>query len=216
MNISRQNKSRFTWIKLGRICGLLAFVSYFSAAFLPLPDIASYIAAFSFGPLLAIGLVGLYHALANEDDIPLLQIASAFGVAAGVVVLLMLTVQQAIFKVLDSLTKTSGKQTIQVKDTNLAAGLNSIHFGLDIAWDVLISIGVVLYSITMLHHPQFGKIIGAVGIILGGFLLAFNIYYFPHPPASANAIDLGPFVALWFVVVFILMFRTLADTHIDK
>jgi len=39
-------------------------------------------------------------------------------------------------------------------------------------------------------------------------LLAFNLWYFPTPPASAESIDWGPFVAVWFVVIFVRLLGT--------
>jgi hypothetical protein len=76
-----------------------------------------------------------------------------------------------------------------------------------VAWDVLISTAVILFVISMLKHPAFGKILGGSGILIGGLLLAFNLYYFPTPPASVDSIDWGPAVALWMLVSFIFLSR---------
>jgi len=69
---------------------------------------------------------------------------------------------------------------------------------------------VILLGISMVKHPAFGKILGGAGIILGGLLLAFNLYYFPTPPATAESIDWGPAVALWMVVSYVFLLKSTA------
>jgi hypothetical protein len=195
------------WIGVGGICGLLGIGAYLAAAFAPLPDTLSYAAAFAFGPLVAIGLTGLYHCLAIERRGPLVQIAALFGVAGGITVLIMLTTQQAIFGVMKTTIAGASDQSAADIYRKVSQGLNAVHLGIDVAWDVLISVAVILFGIAMLLHPKFGKILGGLGIVLGGLLLTFNLWYFPTPPASANSIDWGPLVALWFVAVFIQLLR---------
>jgi hypothetical protein len=199
---------KLRWIGVGGVCGLLSIATYLAAAFAPLPDKLSYAAAFAFGPLLVIGAIGLYHCLSIEHRGPLVQIAVVFAIAAGATVLIMLTTQQAIFGVMK-------RQIAQATDPAAADvlrkvgyGLNAVHLGIDVAWDVLISVAVMLFGIAMLRHPQFGRVIGGVGIIAGALLLSFNLWYFPTPPAAANSIDWGPLVALWMVVAFIMLLRS--------
>jgi hypothetical protein len=195
------------WIKVGGICGVLSVASYLTAAFAPLPDLLSYITAFAFGPLLAIGITGLYHCLALQHKGPLVQIAAVFGIAAGVTVLIMLTTQQAIFSVIRRATvatdPTSTEMMQKIKD-----GLNATQLGIDVAWDVLISVSVILFGIAMLRHPCFGRVFGVIGIVSGVLVLSFNLWYFPTPPSAANSIDWGPLVALWLLVTFVLLLRS--------
>ncbi len=196
-----------SWVRVGGVCGMAGTLSYLAAAFLPLPDTLTYAAAFAFGPLLSVSALGLYHCLALHRDSPLLQIATLFAIAGGITVLIMLTVQQSIFGVMQAAVDKAGEQPAKEVYEKIAEGLNTIHWGMDVAWDVLISVAAILFGIGMLRHPQFGKIIGALGILLGSLLLVFNLYYFPTPPASVDSIDWGPFVALWFTAVFILLLR---------
>ena len=201
------DRLKISWIRVGWVCGFLGVVMYLLAAFAPLPDTLSYAAAFSFGPLLAVGAIGLYHCLALYRNSPLLQIAALFAIAGGVTVLLMLCTQQAIFSVTRSAAYQAAEQSNKEIYDHLKQGLNSVQLGMDVAWDVLISTSVILFGIAMLGHPRFGKIIGSLGILLGGLCLVFNLYYFPAPPAAAGSIDWGPFVALWLVVVFVFLVR---------
>lgn len=193
-----------SWIRVGGVCGVLSIASYLTAAFAPLPDRLSFTIAFAFGPLLAIGLIGLYHCLSLNYRGPMAQIAVILGIAGCMTVLIMLTTQQAIFSVIKRSSNYTGAESIQLKD-----GLNAVHFGIDVAWDVMISVAIVLFGISMLHHPRFGRVFGSIGIISGILVLSFNLWYFPTPPAAANSIDWGPLVALWLLATFILLLRSI-------
>jgi hypothetical protein len=188
------------WTRVGGVCGVLSVVSYLAAAFAPLPDLLSYVTAFAFGPLLAIGVTGLYYCLAVERRGPMIQIATIFGIAGGVTVLLMLTTQQAIFSVIKRSSSSAGTDLAQFKE-----GLNAVQLGLDVAWDVLICVAVILFGISMLRHSRFGRVFGSMGIISGLLALSFNLWYFPTPPAAAHSIDWGPLVALWLLVTFVML-----------
>ena len=196
-----------SWIRVGGICGVLSIASYLTAAFIPLPNTLSYAAAFAFGPLLAIGATGLYYCLAINHRGPLVQIATIFAIAGGITVLIMLTTQQAIFGVMKVAIKRASEPAAADVYRKVADGLDAVHLGMDVAWDILISAAVILFGIAMLRHPKFGRVMGGLGILFGGLLLGFNLWYFPIPPATANSIDWGPFVALWLLVTFVLVLR---------
>lgn len=81
--------------------------------------------------------------------------------------------------------------------------VNSVQLGMDLAWDIFISIGTFFFAIVMIYHPKMNKIISILGLICSVLLLGFNLTYFPEPPAEAGSIDFGPFVAIWYLVLFI-------------
>ncbi len=197
-----------SWIRVGGVCGLLGVAAYLAAAFVPLPDLVGYAAAFGFGPLLVVGVLGLYRCLALRRRGPLVQIAALFGFAGGVTLLSMLTVQQAIRAILKEAITRAGESPSADVYRQVREGLNAVHLGLDVSWDVLMSVAVLLFGIAMLRHPSFGRILGGVGMALGGLLLVFNLWYFPTPPAAAGSLDWGPFCALWMVVVFVALLRS--------
>lgn len=200
-------QQKLSWIRVGGSCGLAGIALYLAAAFAPLPDMLGYAAAFGFGPLLAVSAIGLYHCLALRRDGPLVQIATLLAIAGGITVLIMLTTQQAIFSLMQKAVVQAGEPSAQEVYKKISTSLNAVHLGLDVAWDVLIAAAVILFGLSMLKHPAFGMIVGGLGILLGSLLLVFNLHYFPTPPASAESIDWGPFVALWFVVVFVMLWR---------
>jgi hypothetical protein len=190
------------WMKTGSICGLLSMLVYFAAAFIPMPPVLSYATAFAIGPLLAIGCAGLFYFLIHDDYSPRVMIAMVSGVAASIFLLLMLTVQQSSFAIMDKSADADAGVEIKAGQKYITDGLNSVHFGMDIAWDVLISIATILFGYSLTKKNLYWKILGIVGSILGLLLLSFNIYHFPNPPESVQSVDWGPFVAIWYILLF--------------
>ena len=139
MSLARESQLR--WSLIGGVCGVSAVLSYIGAAFIPMPDVLTLAAAFAFGP---IGCVGLHCATPAWAGRPTTQIAAGFGVAAGATVLAMLSVQQAIFAALSA----AGAASAEMQAT--AKRAHAVHLGLDVAWDVLISTAVLLFSAGML------------------------------------------------------------------
>ena len=189
------------WIKTGSVCGLLGLLVYFAAAFVPMSPLFTYVTAFAVGPLLAIGCGGLFHFLIGDDYSPRVMIAAISGAAVGITLLLMLTVQQSSFSIMDKYIQAADEE-VKANYKYITDGLNSIHFGIDIAWDILISIATILFGISLTRKPVYWKILGIAGSIFGLLLLSFNLYHFPNPPESVQSIDWGPFVALWYIIVF--------------
>lgn len=198
MSVIDQTESlRRAWARCGGACGSLAIVAYALAAFAPLPDALGLLLAFAFGPLLGVGAMGLRVQLQAFGPRPVLDIAAAFAMAAGAMVLAMLSVQQALAVMVPADAVPGAMQ----------AGLDAIHYGLDVAWDVLISAATSLFGIAMLRGSAALKALGTVGIVLGMLLLGFNLAAFPVPPAAQQSTDWGPFVALWLLSAFLWLLR---------
>jgi len=191
-----------SWARIGGWAGIAAVAAYLLAAFAPLPDRAGYALAFAFGPLVAVASVGMGRVLAAERPGALPDLGAVFGIGAGFMVLAMLTTQQAIFA-----RTPLGDGAVDEGTKALRRGLDAVHFGLDVAWDVLIGVSLLLFAIAMLRHSRFGRVMGATGIALALLLLGFNLWTFPVPPAAAGTIDWGPFVALWMLVANALLLR---------
>ena len=81
--------------------------------------------------------------------------------------------------------------------------MNRVQYLLDVVWDIFICGALILLGTVMLGHPAYGKIWGGLGILLSFGLLVLNLHTFPEAPAYAGSVDLGPFVALWMLAVFI-------------
>jgi hypothetical protein len=192
------NPSPAAWARVGGICGIAAMVSYVLMIAVPLADSVVIWPGALFGPLLLLGSMGLYHVLTAERHNIAAQAALGFNALACALITAMLMVQMA-------LHTTAAKLDPRL-DTNVMREFNSIHFGLDVAWDIYGALGVIAFGIAMLRNANFGRMRGGAGILVGVALLALNLYTFPIPPAGVNLPDLGPLVGLWYTLI---SFRTL-------
>ena len=81
--------------------------------------------------------------------------------------------------------------------------VNSVQLGMDLAWDIFISMGTFFFALVMFNHPKMNKVISILGLIFSVLLLGFNLTYFPEPPGEAGSVDFGPFVAIWYLVLMV-------------
>jgi hypothetical protein len=82
-----------------------------------------------------------------------------------------------------------------------------VEFGLDLAWDVFLVAGTILFSCAMLADRRFGRRFALPGIVLAVALYVLNFASFPTPPADNGSVDLGPFVGLWYAAVSVQALR---------
>jgi hypothetical protein len=183
-------------------------VSYGLAAFAPFPEMLSLILAFAFGPLFMLASYGLYHLIAHSADALVLRIGLLFNLVATAMVTVMLVVQQTIFSFHDRFKAADHADVSEEQLTWMFREVNSVQLGMDIAWDIFISLGTFFFALAMWKHPVFGKILALSGMVIALLLLSFNLAWFPEPPADAGSIDFGPLVALWYLVLTIwIVFR---------
>jgi len=196
-----ENKIKLKWIKSGIICGYLTLIVYPVMIMVDLLVQFALVLAASFGILLIIASIGLYKFMSLHKNSVSLQLGALFNIIASAVVVMMFTIQLGLF----SEGKKAGDEIPKEVKSYVFKTANLTQMSLDVVWDIFLSIGTILFAINMLSHPKLGKIIGGVGIILAAGLLVLNIKVFPMPPAESGSVDLGPFVALWYFAVTILM-----------
>jgi len=186
----------------GAIAGIAGVLSYFGAAFLPLPDAGGRLLGFAIGPLLAVSFLGLFHALATHRDGPTLRFGVVFGILAGCTVTLMLVVQIGNNIFLEQ--QLAVAETDSLRDTArlVHRSVNRVQMLIDVVWDLFICGAGFLIGVSMLRHPAFGRIFGLTGIAASIALLYLNLDTFPRGPAYAGSVDVGPVLAIWFLVVF--------------
>ena len=177
------------------VCGLLAYVAYVLAATDLLGDVPTSILASAFGPLIAGAGVALYLLLASERATLAGQLAAGANVAAGALVTAMVLVQLAVNDVEAGLSPA-------VNDA-----FERVEFGLDLAWDVFLVAGTILFSCAMLADRRSGRRFALPGIVLAVALYVLNFATFPTPPASEGLVDLGPAVGLWYAAVSVQALR---------
>jgi hypothetical protein len=163
--------------------------------FLHLPKPVLVVLVAALGPLLAVTTLGLGKLLQLPRPSVPAQLAVMFNFAGGALVSAMLLVQLAI--------------KARLQGAQASPEIVGIWLGLDVAFDVYVSLGTGLLALAMIRHPRFGKVIGGIGLVLAAVLLALNLFTFPTPPADAGLFDLGPIVALWYVVVLVQAGRSL-------
>lgn len=199
------------WVTVGVASGLLATVVYPSLIFVQMPLVLTVALAAAFGPLLAVASMGLYHFMAASRRTVSLQIAVVFNIIASTLVNAMLVVQLTVREYLAlRLAEAGDVRTRELVEWSYS-GADKVQLGLDVSWDIYISVGTILFALNMVRHSGFGKVIGFSGITLGVLLLTFNLTSFPAPPAEAGSIDLGPLVGVWYFVVALFMIRGLRE-----
>jgi hypothetical protein len=151
------------------------------------------VAAAAFGLLLAIGCIGLREFLYAHRPSLAADLGAVFGVLAGLTVMLMLIVQLAIRYPSVITPELTGDPDA------FANAQDRIHFGLDVAWDILIAAATLFFSAAALRHPRLGVLYAVSGTLIAVALAVTNLLTFPIPPAGAGSFDVGPAVGLWYV-----------------
>ncbi len=195
---------QLNWVRTGIACGLATFVVYPVMMLVELPVQFTLLLAYSFGIFFMLASVGLYNFMSTSSKSAFLQSALLFNIIGCTVVVIMLTIQLALFSKAKYVSGDASKELVNY----IFSLTNLVQLSLDVVWDVFVSVGTILFALKMFKHPKLGKIIGSIGIMVGGALLFNNVYTFPVPPAEAGSIDFGPFVALWYLSVTVMMLRS--------
>jgi hypothetical protein len=190
--------------KIGAISGILSIIFYLSAAVLPfVPDYLGRLLAFTFPLLWIIAFMGLYSFLKKESHTPSLEIAYLFGIIGSAIACSFIVVQQANFIWHDAAMEAAKTEEAKLLLKASFKGANRVQLGLDVAFDIFGTISWFLFGLNIAKNPGFNKIFGWIGCFLSAGLLILNMITFPNPPAEAGLIDIGPFLSLWVLVVFI-------------
>jgi hypothetical protein len=116
----------------------------------------------------------LYHVLYEGSRMAL--IAAVANVIAAAQLLAMLIIQMSVYAV------------VQQPDATIKA----VWWGLDVAWDLYLGAGTILFGLAMVGRWGFGAWLGVPGVLISVVFLIFNIATFPKPPDTAGLVDLGP------------------------
>lgn len=188
--------------RAGSLAGMASVLAYFGAAFLPLPDAVARVLAFAFGPLLGLGFLGLFHALRDSRDGPVLRFGVTFGLMACVSVTTMLVIQIGNNMVVHTQLAAADTEAAMEVARRLHQAVNRVQYLVDVVWDIFITAAGALVGWAMLRHPRFGHVWGGIGIVASLLLLYLNMDTFPQAPAEAGSVDVGPLVAIWFLAIF--------------
>ena len=194
------------WIRYGAWCGLIFSIVFMSTALLPLPDRLSTVLALVMPLFLLVAHVGLYYFLARQRQAFVNQLAVILGICAPVLVSAMLCVQMSLVSYMERFYTPLDEAT-KAGQINIWRAVDSVQLGLDVAWDMFILPTIILFSLSLMKHPVFGRVFGGIGLFLGVGGLILNIWTFPIPPINIGLPDVGPFAITWYGILFILMIR---------
>ena len=179
----------YRWAGVTAICGIVGIVAYagtLAASHSTSPVIAvPLLFAFAFG--ITVSSIGLYYILRGTTGSRMALIAAVANVVATAQLLAMLMVQMSVYSL------------VEQPD----AALKAVWWGLDVAWDLYVGTGTILFALCMLGRRGLGSWFAVPGLFIGGLLLVFNIATFPKPPDTAGLVDFGPLVGLWYLVVYV-------------
>jgi hypothetical protein len=198
-----------TWVRVGIYAGLAVAVIYPLMIFAPLPKKITIILASLFGPLLMTASLGLYYFIKAHRKSVTLQLAVLSNIIAAAMASLMLIVQLSVNLSMEGLMESAGEGITEAAQKWIWQVVDKVQLGMDVTWDIFFSIGTILFGAAMMRHPRFGKIFGLTGLLIGHFLLVFNLSSFPAPPGDAGLIDFGPIAGIWYLVATILVIRSL-------
>lgn len=189
--------------KTGAIAGLLSILCYFGAAVLPLPGPMSHLLGFAFGPLIIVSYMGIYSYFGRHKLTPALHVSYLFGIITGIMVTALIFIQVANnMWHQESMAAADSDEMKQLLKASYR-GANRVQAALDVAFDVFVTVSVILLGYCMLSYSLFVKILGSIGILLSALLLGLNLYTFPTAPAESGLFDAGPFLGLWMLTFFI-------------
>lgn len=192
------NSFHINLIRTGAISGALSIFFYFSVAVLSfMPEALVLTIAFTFPLLWIISFMGLYHFLRIYRRTVTLEIAYIFGIIGGALVLTLLVVQQANFIWHEEALATLGNEESDGLIKAAFRGANRVQAGMDVAFDIFITLSWILFGFNIANHPKFNKVLGWSGSLIATALLVLNMITFPTAPAESGLFDLGPFLGLW-------------------
>lgn len=189
--------------KIGGIAGIISIIFYISAVTIPLPSPIPRLLAFTFPLLWILSYMAFYHFLKKERHTPTLEIAYIFGIIGAALACSFLVVQQA--NIIWHRDAMEAAQTEEAKALLKAAyrGTNRVQAGLDVAFDIFITIAMILFGINLARSPKLPSFLGIIMSLIATVLIVFNMITFPNAPAEEGLIDAGPFLGLWMLVVYI-------------
>ena len=178
----------YRWAPVTAISGTAGAVGYavISVASHSTSNIIVVPLSFAFALGITVGSIGLYHILGGATGSRLALIAAVVNVVAAAQLIAMIMVQQSVWA------------TVDQPD----AALKAVWWGLDVAWDLYLGTGTILFSISMFRKRGLGAWLAVPGLLISGPFLIFNIATFPKPPDVAGLVDLGPVGGLWYLAVF--------------
>lgn len=187
--------------------GLVTVAAYLAVALRLLPMPALRVLFISVGPFMAIAIYAMGQWLALERDSVALRLAILLHVVAAAFVSAMALIQNVNIAFMRPRILAAPDDARREVLKAVFHGVDGVQLGLDLAWDLWLTVGAIFLAVALLRHPGFGRVIGWSGIAAATVVLALNLWTFPVPPDQAGWVDAGPVLALWYLAVIILAVR---------
>jgi hypothetical protein len=204
------SEPRFTrsLAKWGAILGVGVVFMYLVPTLIPLPDRIDSLFYVYQGPIMAFGFLGIFAFIrVHRLTVPLFA-AVVFSVTAAVSRMMFLVVQLNNLHFIQGY-RDAAEGVEQAEWSNILRGVFTVQNGLNIVSDVFLDLGIILFSVACWSHPKLGKPVAMIGFVVAGLHFTFKAWTFPEAPASAGLFDVGPYLALWPLLVCVLILLNL-------
>jgi hypothetical protein len=193
------------WLIVAVICGIIANINYVLATQVSISPTINRLLFFSFGPLLITTTIGLYKLLSTKNDLISIQLGTVFLILSGVCHTIMATMQGSISTFMKAYISNADNESQKELLMTIYKSVFSTQAGVDMAFDIFISLGVIMLAYSMWNNIHFGKIVSIMGILFAGTGLLFNLIAFPENAGNVGLIDPSPLFGIWFLFVTIQM-----------
>ncbi len=164
------------------------------------------------GPLIIIGSLALYFFIKQQRDTVYNMLGLIFNILAGLSVTMMLVVQGAVFTMIQDYREATDELSKKIIGQSFKSG-NLTQLGMDITFDVFISLGTVFIAVALLKQHRIKRWLSLPGVVVGLGGLSLNIATFPIPPADQEFFDPGPFYGIYFGLLLIAMLIEVVKEH---
>lgn len=165
-----------------------------------LPEKVFLLPAFLLGPVAILGILSLLPRLSPDGDNRTAKAGVVMLVIAFSFLTLMLVVQQ--IGVRRVFLDAAALDQVQPEVATLVARtVSGVQLGMDFTFDIFFGIGLWMVAVVMYRHPDFGKFIGAWGVLTALYLLVSNGWAFPNTPHEAGVADPAAFALVWWAAV---------------
>ncbi len=164
------------------------------------------------GPLIIIGSLALYFFIRQQRDTVYNMLGLIFNILAGLSVTMMLVVQGAVFTMIQDYREATDELSKKIIGQSFKSG-NLTQLGMDITFDVFISLGTVFIAFALLKQHRIKRWLSLPGVVVGLGGLSLNIATFPIPPADQEFFDPGPFYGIYFGLLLIAMLIEVVKEH---
>jgi len=164
------------------------------------PQKLTLVLVFLIGPVAIVGVLSLLPRLEASERKFSARVGAVMLVIAFSCFTMMLVVQQfgqmRVFMDPGALSRVQPETVTLIRRT-----VSGVQLGMDFTFDIFFGIGVWLFALAMYRHPDFGRLIGALGILTAAYLLISNMWAFPQTPREAGTADPAAFALIWWALV---------------